>query len=928
VSGAHQLFRHLFGGQRGFLVIVSAERTDEGEWKRGGTEHTYFNFPGQLQEACNHALAESQRGREAYFCAHLLTDKRRVKENAADVVTLWGESDGGELPNGNKKPTAAVESSPGKFHIYYRLTDPIPPQTAERLNRRLAHDIGADPSGFDLSQLLRVPGTVNHKYPERPEVRVVDLDGSRAYTPAELDEILAPPSENGNGHTPRAAAGEPPVRLSEATRRIFEGQDPKTTTEGTVDRSATLMKIARVLYDAGANRTVIVAALAERDRALGFNKYTGRADAEQRYHEIVDELEASGRNQRINITIGQGDANEAPREYTHSDLGNAERFVDRHGHRVRWCPARKMYLFWDGKRWTWDERGEVTKLAHETARSIFADAEHATDQQTQRQIAKFAVASQNQNRISGMLSEARPYLAVGMDELDRDPWLITCENGTLDLRTRKLKDHDPEDHITKLAPVSYRPEAACPVFEKYLRDTLEDAVISFVKRYAGYTLTGITRERLFAILWGSGKNGKTTLVELLEDVMGDYATNTDTETILAKKYQGVGNDVAALRGARFVAAAEVEQGRRLAESKVKQLTGSDTITARHLFGEPFDFRPQFKLWLSTNNKPVIQGTDDAIWDRIRLIPFTQRFEGARQDPKLAEKLRGELPGVFAWMVSGCLEWQEHGLGEPESVLDATKHYRSEMDTLAAFIDEKCVVAPNAIVSAEILYQQYSLWCDNYGERKDSQKALAPKLRDRGFERQRATGGVNRGRYVWLGIGLRNDGNTPDDADEGSRGGDDNEKSSHREYGLSTPEKRGAVGGRESCSLKNHILKEQNSREEENTEEGSHGSHGSPSTHNTGAPVSFSARPEDGAVPLEDLKHRERIAGELKRKGSGARINLAHYLRSDTTLEILTRSVLVGLGKDAGSWQSYAPIVEEAAKDPQNHPLDCECGGCL
>jgi putative DNA primase/helicase len=615
------------------------------------------------------------------------------------------------------------------------------------------------------------------------------------------------------------------------------------------------MKIGRVEYDAGATRPAIVASLAERDQALGFNKYAGRADAEQRYHEIVDELEASGRNRRINITTDQGRAEDPPREYTHSDLGNAERFVDMHGARVRWCPTRKLWLFWDGKRWTWDERGEVTKLAHETARSIFADAEHATDQQTQRQIAKFAVASQNQNRISGILSEAKPYLAVSMDDLDRDPWLMTCENGTLDLRTGRLKAHDPADHITKLAPVSYDPDAECPVFKKYLADTLEDAVITFVKRYAGYTLTGITRERLFAILWGSGKNGKTTLVELLEDVMGDYATNTDTETILAKKYQGVGNDVAALRGARFVAAAEVEQGRRLAESKVKQLTGSDTVTARHLFGEPFDFRPQFKLWLSTNNKPVIQGTDDAIWDRIRLIPFTQRFEGARQDPKLAEKLRGELPGVFAWMVRGCLEWQEHGLGEPESVRDATAEYRSEMDTLAAFIDEKCVVAPSASALAEYLYQQYSLWCDNSGERKEPQKSFVPKLRDRGFERKRASSGVNKGRYIWVGIGLRTGEDPPGEGNDGSPSEPSDSEGSLPELSLDTPKVPSSTHRGEPSEAENQKVSKQNTREERVLEKGFTSVHGSPSTHNTGSPASSGARPKDGAISPEELNHR-------------------------------------------------------------------------
>ncbi len=365
-----------------------------------------------------------------------------------------------------------------------------------------------------------------------------------------------------------------------------------------------------------------------------------------------------------------------------------------------------------------------------------------------------------------MLTEARPYLAVGMDELDGDPWLVNCQNGTLDLRTGRLKGHDPADRITKIVPVEYDPGATCPRFLLFLKETLvDDAVIKFAKRYSGYTLTGVTRERLLAILYGFGKNGKTTLVELLHEVLGDYARNTDVETLLIKKYQGVGNDVAALKGARFVSAAEVEKGRRLAESKVKQLTGRDTVTARFLFGENFDFKPEFKLWLSTNNKPVIQGTDDAIWDRIRLIPFTQRFEGREADPKLHDKLRNELAGVFAWMVEGCLDWQEHGLEEPKSVTDATKQYREEMDTLASFIDEVCVEEQSCRVLAESLYQRYAMWCDKSGERKDPKKAFVARLEERGFFRRRESAGVNKGRYIWLGIGFRSGDEPPEDDDE-------------------------------------------------------------------------------------------------------------------------------------------------------------------
>jgi putative DNA primase/helicase len=516
----------------------------------------------------------------------------------------------------------------------------------------------------------------------------------------------------------------------------------------------------------------------------------------------------------------RADMREHRRSYWLTDLGNAERFVDTFGDVVLWCPARKAWLLWDGTRWAFDQRGAIRKLAHKVARGIYGDAVNEPDESKQREIAKFARASQNEARIGAMLNEAKPYLAVAMEELDLDPWLINCQNGTLDLRTGKLRAHEPADRITKLIPEDYDAGAPCPRFKQFLKETLVDeAVISFVKRYSGYTLTGITRERLLAILYGFGKNGKTTLVELLRDVMGDYATNTDTETLLMKRYQGVGNDVAALKGARFVSAAEVEQGRRLAESKVKQLTGRDTVTARFLFGEPFNFTPEFKLWLSTNNKPVIQGTDDAIWDRIRLIPFTQRFDGARQDPKLSEKLRRELAGVLAWMVEGCLEWQEHGLGEPESVRAATDQYRAEMDTLAAFLDEECVIASGSRVLAEHLYQSYAMWCDKSGERKEPKKAFVGRLQERGFKRRRETSGVNKGRYIWLGIGFRSGDEPPENGEDGSPGEPWASLGSPGEFRKDKPNSPGPGSSGEPSEAKNQNPPKQNSRGEKDSDSG-------------------------------------------------------------------------------------------------------------
>ncbi len=434
-----------------------------------------------------------------------------------------------------------------------------------------------------------------------------------------------------------------------------------------------------------------------------------------------------------------------------TDLGNAERLVAHHGDDLRYCHLWSKWLVWEGKRWAVDDSGEVERRAKETVRAMFHEA--GPDNET---LAKHALRSNARPRIEAMIALARsePGIPVAPGDLDADPLLLNVENGTIDLHSGELREHRCEDLITKLAPIEYDREAKAPRFLRFLSEIFDgdEDLSGFVQRFAGYSLTGSTKERAFAILHGRGKNGKSTLIELLQGVMGDYATTTDTETILAKRYQGVSNDVAALKGARFVATAEVEQGRALAESKVKSLTGSDTVTARFLYAEPFSFKPEFKLWLSTNNKPVIKGTDDAIWDRIRLVPFTQRFEGAQADNRLPEKLGAEAAGVLAWMVEGCLQWRQSGLGEPKRVRTATEGYRAEMDTLAGFIDECCIVHPEAWCKFADLYAAYTRWCEESNEQPEKKRRFADSLTERGYVSDNGVKNV----AIRRGIALRSD----------------------------------------------------------------------------------------------------------------------------------------------------------------------------
>jgi P4 family phage/plasmid primase-like protien len=572
----------------------------------------------------------------------------------------------------------------------------------------------------------------------------------RAWDPEVIDQAIPElPEPTRNGH--HRSGGEPPVELGPAAVKAWRGEKPKSKDGGGIDRSGSLVKIGRELYNAGAPRPVIVAALAERDEALGWRKYTGRPDADRRYHEIVDELERNGRNGRMRMTVGSN-GRASVRAFNLTDLGNAERFVAHHGADVRYCYPWRKWLVRTGARWERDEAGLVHRLAKETVRGIYREASDAEEEDRRKALAKHAAASESEARIRAMVELAKSEAPVSPNELDADPWLLNVQNGTINLRTGELREHQREDLITKLAPVEYDPDATAPTWEAFLERVLPgEELRGFVQRAVGYSATGDTSEQCMFIHHGPGANGKSTFQEAVTAALGDYAMRTPTETLLVKRAGGVPNDVARLKGARFVTASETEEGRRLAESLVKDLTGQDTISARFMWAEWFDFKPTHALHLSTNHKPEIRGTDPAIWRRIRLIPWAVTIPPAEQDRKLAEKLRDELPGVLAWIVRGCSAWLQEGLKAPEEVRQATKAYRAEMDVLAAFLADCCVRDEDESAFAGELWGAWKRWCDESGEQAGTQKRFGGRLAERGFLNHRDS---RTGRKLWSGLSLR------------------------------------------------------------------------------------------------------------------------------------------------------------------------------
>ncbi len=438
--------------------------------------------------------------------------------------------------------------------------------------------------------------------------------------------------------------------------------------------------------------------------------------------------------------------------FNRTDLGNAKRLVAKYGSDLRYCHLWKKWFIWDSQRWLKDDTGEAERCAKATILEIYRDVLNADDYENRGELSKHAFKSEAAARIKAMqtLAESEPGIPITPDQFDKDPWLLNCQNGTLNLRTGNLQPHCREDYISKLTPVYYDPNASCPLWENFLMKIMVANInlIQFLQRAIGYSLTGTISEQVVFFLYGSGANGKSTFLETIRACLGDYAQQMPSSALLVKKGEAIPNDIARLKGARFVTASEIGEGKRLSEETVKLLTGGDTISARFMHAEFFEFKASHKILIGTNHRPRIHGTDHAIWRRIREIPFAVTISEEEQDKELPKKLCAELPGILAWAVRGSLEWQKNGLGIPQEVKAATEDYRKEMDILSDFLQECCHQISGIRVNATELYNTYKDWCHRSGEHPRSQKLFGGQLTERGITKKEIDG-----RVYYLDIGL-------------------------------------------------------------------------------------------------------------------------------------------------------------------------------
>jgi putative DNA primase/helicase len=432
-----------------------------------------------------------------------------------------------------------------------------------------------------------------------------------------------------------------------------------------------------------------------------------------------------------------------------TDFGNVDRILAQHGRDLRYTPGLG-WLAWAGTHWSTDD-AQVTRAAQEALRGIFDEIKDAPDH-LKKPLFSWALKSCSTRAVRDALTLVKHAERVCCDDktFDQDHWLLNVKNGTLDLRSGELREHRRDDYITKKILVDFDPAAPAAGWDAFLDRVTggDEDLQAYLQRIAGYCLTGSIEEQKLFFLYGSGSNGKSVFLEVLRALLGSYARSLDFNSLVVAQNPKIPNDMAALRGVRLAVSSEVEDGQRLAESRVKDITGGDTISVRFLHKEFFDLKPEFKLAIRGNSKPKVRGRDEGIWRRIDLVPFTQTISGNEVNKHLFFELCKELPGVLAWAVRGCLDWQENGLQQPESVLGATREYRRECNSLAAFIEECCALDPAYEIGATALRNAYIAWADERGEFVPSAKKLADWMAADGFLRRRSKAGA-----VYIGVRL-------------------------------------------------------------------------------------------------------------------------------------------------------------------------------
>ena len=710
-------------------------------------------FHGTFEEHTDILVRLNNQGYGIFVSINTTNLKGSSIEDITGIRGAWQDNDGEGKPLPVREHIRVL-TSPGRTQSYI-LGNDLTLEDGINIQRTMVAKWGSDPQiGGDISRLGRLPGFLHTKNPNNPHLVVIEQTSGEQ--PLEREELL---------------------RVLQVEEQEERRSNPAPSHVGQPMPEAQVKRIQSALSyipaDPYQNWLQCGMALHSDGSLQARELWDQWSEQSKKFNPVDQDRTWASFSQGGGITLGRlfylakmHDWKQLT--YTRTDLGNAERLADRYGDRIRYCHGRKQWYLWNGVYWESDKASSIMRLAKETVKRIYCETKHARDEDERKEIAKHAMRSESRDRLKAMveLGQHEEGIYITMEQFDSDLDLIGCRNGTLNTKTGQFIAARQSDYITKALGVNYDPSVRCPAWEQFLLDVMDGDkdLVRFLQLAVGYSLTGDVTEQCLFFLYGSGRNGKSTFIDTLIALFGDYALKAPTEMLMHVRHDRSQQETARLPGRRFVVVNETGDGSRFNEALIKDLTGGDRLTGRFLYNETFEFDPTHTLWIYGNHQPDIRGTDEGIWRRFRTIPFDRKFDDG--DPELGRKLLAELPGILNWAIEGCIAWRKERLPMPQAVREATAAYRSTMDIVGAFIEQCCIVGPQYSSTAALLYKTYKEWCAISGERVQNQRRFGTALSERGYVRAKIDDPPKHG---WRGIGVIAEFNScPDPSDPSDR----------------------------------------------------------------------------------------------------------------------------------------------------------------
>jgi putative DNA primase/helicase len=549
------------------------------------------------------------------------------------------------------------------------------------------------------------------------------------------------------------------VAVPSVTRLQYETIDDSPV----VDAPAWLIELAKTKKNAvtGKPEPQPISDINNHHRHVNLISLIGKLRHDNFSEEMIEKL-AQAANADADIPLPREEVTEMREQYAQqamgtahynlTDMGNAERLIDKYGAMIRYNYERKLWLIWNGKCWKWDTGGEIMQLAQRTARSIYGEITPEDDEETEKAKAHWAASSESNQRLCAMVTVAESMVSITIDKLDRDIWLLNCANGTINLKTGVLQTHNPSDYITRVISTNYNPDATSEEWVKFLKRTFgnKDDLIAFAQRALGYSITGSQGEMAIFFCHGEGWNGKSTLLGACRLILEEYAAEIEPAAFMVDKNRGTGPNeaIASLYNVNFVTSTEIEEGQRLSTALLKRMTGGESLRCEHKFERGFTYKPRYKLWMSGNHEPEISDTTKSIKNRFKKVPFLFTITAAERVQHYDEVLAGKYgEAILAWLVKGCLEWQRTGLGESSEVQEATQSYFENQDVLHDFLAECKEQASETCFKSE-LYLVYEKWCNENGDKYVlGKKTFNTRIAEKGFISDRGA----HNKPIWKGL---------------------------------------------------------------------------------------------------------------------------------------------------------------------------------